>query len=99
MTIACVAYANDNLRVAYQWKQMDFEYPSIQERQFAINNMSLVQENIVPVGIEVYKNRLFITLPRIRAGVPASLAYIDLNGESTAEYQTETLCCVGKMCK
>lgn len=72
--------ANDNLRVAYQWKQMDFEYPNIDIRQAAIQDKSFIQENIIPVGLEVYKDRLFITLPRWKTGVPASLAYIDLNG-------------------
>lgn len=74
--------ANDNLRVAYQWKQIDFEYPSIDERQAAILNETFIQENVIPVGLEVYKNRLFITLPRWKKGVPASLAYIDLNGKN-----------------
>ncbi|CAO1372215.1 unnamed protein product [Diamesa hyperborea] len=75
--------ANDNLRVAYQWKQMDFEYPNIDTRQAAIQDKSFIQENIIPVGLEVYKDRLFITLPRWKTGVPASLAYIDLNDNST----------------
>lgn len=73
--------ANDNLRVAYQWKQIDFEYPNIEERQAAITNLTFIQENVIPVGLEVYKNRLFITLPRWKKGVPASLAFIDLNGK------------------
>lgn len=73
--------ANDNLRVAYQWKQIDFEYPNIDERQAAITNLTFISENVIPVGLEVYKNRLFITLPRWKKGVPASLAYIDLNGK------------------
>lgn len=73
--------ANDNLRVAYQWKQIDFEYPNIDERQAAITNLTFISENVIPVGLEVYKNRLFVTLPRWKKGVPASLAYIDLNGK------------------
>lgn len=73
--------ANDNLRVAYQWKQIDFEFPDIDARQAAITNLSFISENVIPVGLEVYKHRLFITLPRWKKGVPASLAYIDLNGE------------------
>lgn len=73
--------ANDKLRVAYQWKQIDFEYPSIDERQAAIANETFIQENVIPIGLEVYKNRIFVTLPRWKKGVPASLAYIDLNGK------------------
>lgn len=71
----------DHLKVEYQWKQIDFEYPSVGERQAAIQSGNFIQENVIPVGLEVYKNRLFITLPRWKEGVPASLAYIDLNGK------------------
>jgi hypothetical protein len=82
LAFATSVVANDNLRVAYQWKQIDFEYPNIDERQLAITNETFIQENVMPVGIEVYKNRLFVTLPRWKKGVPASLAYIDLNGKN-----------------
>lgn len=80
-------FANDNLRVAYQWKQIDFEFPDIDARQEAIRNLSFISENVIPVGLEVYKNRLFITLPRWKKGVPASLAYIDLNGKIISSSQ------------
>lgn len=72
----------DHLKVEYEWKQIDFLYPSVEERQAAIASMNFIQENVIPVGLEVYKNRLFITLPRWKKGVPASLAYIDLNGKN-----------------
>ncbi len=65
---------NDNLRVAYQWKQIDWKYPSDETRAEAIANKSFVPENVIPVGLEVYQSRLFITLPRWKTGVPASLA-------------------------
>lgn len=82
IAISCVT-ANDNLRVVYQWKQIDYEYPNIEERQAAIANGDFIQENVIPVGIEVYRDRLFVTLPRWKKGVPASLAYIDLNGNKS----------------
>lgn len=73
--------ANDNLRVAYQWKEIDFEFPSETERQEAIASKSYIAENVIPVGLEVYKKRLFLTLPRWKEGIPASLAYININGK------------------
>jgi hypothetical protein len=75
------AVANDNLKVVYQWKQIDFEFESVQKRQEDIQNGNFIQENVIPIGLEVYKNRLFLTLPRWKKGVAASLAYIDLNGK------------------
>lgn len=84
LTLAFVATtieANDNLRVAYEWKEMDFKYANSELRWQAIENFEFKPENVIPFGIEVYKKRLFVTLPRWREGVPASLAYLDLNGE------------------
>lgn len=79
-TLLYTAEANDNLRVAYQWKQVDFNYPSASARASAIASGAYIPENVIPVGLEVYKSRLFMTLPRWKAGVPASLVYIDMTG-------------------
>ncbi|XP_026748077.1 L-dopachrome tautomerase yellow-f2-like [Trichoplusia ni] len=38
-----------------------------------------VQYNNVPMGVEKVGNRLFITIPRRRYGIPATLNYIDLS--------------------
>lgn len=76
-----ICKCNDNLRVAYQWKEIDFEYQSSEDRQKALETKAFIPENVMPVGLEVYQNRLFITLPRWKTGVPASLAYIDINGK------------------
>lgn len=73
--------ANDNLRVVYEWKEIDFKFKSAEERQMAIENRTFIQEHVIPVGLEVYKDRLFVTFPRWKNGVPASLAYINLLGK------------------
>lgn len=75
---------NDNLRVAYEWKQIDFNYPSEEQRQQAIDSKEFIAANVIPLGLEVYRSRLFVTLPRWKGGVPASLAYLDLNGKYRA---------------
>lgn len=76
-----MSQANDNLRVAYHWKQVDFNYPNAAARANAISLGAFIPENVIPVGLEVYKTRLFLTLPRWKTGVPASLVYIDMAGE------------------
>lgn len=75
------AVAADRLRVAYEWKQIDFAYRTAGDRQAAIEDGTFVPENVIPVGVERHEQRLFVTLPRWKTGVPASLAYIDMNGE------------------
>lgn len=75
---------NDNLRVAYQWNQIDYEFPGgSDDRTEAIRSGAYVPENVIPVGLEVYKKRLFLTLPRWKSGIPASLAYININDTTT----------------
>lgn len=74
-------HSNDNLRVAFEWKEIDFKYANAEERWSAIERYEFKPNNVIPFGIEVYQSRLFVTLPRWRDGVPASLAYLDLNGK------------------
>lgn len=74
-------FAMDNLRVAFQWKELDFDFPSEKDRQEAIASGKFIPENNLPLGLEVYKDRLFVTVPRWRSGVAASLNYIKLSGQ------------------
>lgn len=71
----------DKLQTVYQWQEIDFKYNNADERQLAINSHAFIPENVIPVAMEVVDDRLFLTLPRLKPGVPASLAYIDLKGK------------------
>lgn len=68
--------AIDNLRVVFQWRQLDFNYASDEERNDAIARGDFVPENNLPLGLEVYGERIFVTVPRWKSGVAASLTYI-----------------------
>ncbi|XP_060808380.1 L-dopachrome tautomerase yellow-f2-like isoform X2 [Amyelois transitella] len=46
------------------------------------NGRFFVQYNNVPMGVERVGDRLFITVPRRRYGIPSTLNYVDLNRES-----------------
>lgn len=70
----------DNLRVAFQWKQLDFAFASEDQRREAVERGHFVPENNLPLGLEVYGERLFVTVPRWKSGVAASLTYIKLTG-------------------
>lgn len=81
--LLCVSlcHAND-LHAKFEWNKIDFAYNSPDERQEAINSGKFIPDNVIPVGIDVHENRLFISLPRLKKGVPASLATINMNGEN-----------------
>lgn len=76
-------WANSNLQTKYKWNLIDFKYEKAEDRQNDIGNRKFIPTNVIPVGLDVYaeKNKLFVSLPRLKNGVPASLAYIDLNGK------------------
>ncbi|XP_030751650.1 protein yellow-like [Sitophilus oryzae] len=60
----------------YRWKVLDFAYPSAYARSRAISNKQYIPENNLPLGIEVYKNRIFISMPKWKPGVPVTLAQL-----------------------
>ncbi|CAG9125745.1 unnamed protein product [Plutella xylostella] len=74
----------DQLHILYEWKQLDYQFPSEGARQQALASKEFVPQNNIPMGLEVFEDRLFVTVPRWRSGVPASLNYISLTDNSTS---------------
>ncbi|KAH8418148.1 hypothetical protein KR009_001143 [Drosophila setifemur] len=68
--------SESQIEIVNEWKYLDFEYPTFVARQNAIKNGDFVPKNNLPLGIDVHRNRLFITTPRWKDGVPASLGTI-----------------------
>lgn len=68
----------------FMWKQIDFAFRSDHEREYALISKRYIPENNLPLGIEIYKNRIFVTLPKWREGIPCTLAVIqkDQNEQS-----------------
>ncbi|KAL2734000.1 protein yellow [Vespula squamosa] len=63
----------------YSWKILDFAYPDEASRKLALSMGEFIPENALPVGIEIWRNKLFVTVPRWRNGIPATLNYISLD--------------------
>lgn len=70
--------------VVYEWRQLDFEYPTFSQRQQAILSGDFIPTNNVPIGVDRWRNRLFITMPRWKNGVPASLSSLPLPARETS---------------
>lgn len=81
ISLIAACWANNDFQTKYEWKTIDFNYETAAERQEAINNKMFIPPNVIPVGLDVHENRLFLSLPRLKHGVPASLAYINMNGK------------------
>lgn len=61
-------YGRAPLLEKFAWKTMDFAYPDESSKQLAMTTGEFIPENSLPVGIEIWKNKLFITIPRWRDG-------------------------------
>ncbi|KAG6442337.1 hypothetical protein O3G_MSEX002308 [Manduca sexta] len=64
----------------YKWKLVDYEFPSARLRRHAINTGKFVTQNVLPLGLEVWGSRVFVTVPSWRRGVPATLATVPRAG-------------------
>lgn len=62
------------LQERYSWRQLDFVFPNQQLKQQAMANGDYVPTNGLPVGIERWENKLFVSVPRWKDGNYLSLA-------------------------
>ncbi|KAF5288325.1 hypothetical protein FQR65_LT12059 [Abscondita terminalis] len=60
----------------YIWKYIDFAYPSEYHKQSAILTGKYIVENNLPLGIEVDRDRIFVSFPKWKDGTPCTLAVI-----------------------
>lgn len=52
------------LEEKYSWKELDFAWPSEEIKQEAIRTGRYVEGHNLPLGLDVWKDKVFITVPR-----------------------------------
>lgn len=62
------SHATVKLQERYNWRQLDWVFPNQQTRDRAIASGDYIPTNGLPVGIERWQNKLFVTVPRWRNG-------------------------------
>lgn len=62
--------------VGYQWNFIDYAWKSDLDKNYYRRFAKYIPNNIVITGIASHKQQLFVTLPRLKHGVPATLATI-----------------------
>lgn len=60
----------------YAWSTIDFEFDSTEARDNAIFDGDYVAENNLPLGLDVWRDKIFITLPKWKIGIPVTLATV-----------------------
>ncbi|XP_026739746.1 L-dopachrome tautomerase yellow-f2-like [Trichoplusia ni] len=79
LAVATVCHAATP-EVRFAWKQMDFTWESPEIRETAISEKRFIPENNLPLGLARWRNKVFVTVPRWKAGVASTLNYVDLDG-------------------
>lgn len=67
LSLGC-ASAVSRLQERYNWRQLDWVFPNQAVRDRAIASGDYIPTNGLPVGIERWQNKLFVTVPRWRNG-------------------------------
>lgn len=76
--VISVAYATaTKLEEKFSWKELEFDWPSEEVKQEAIKSGKYIESHNLPLGLDIWKDKLFITVPRwlldnfmLRANVP-----------------------------
>jgi len=74
------------LEQKFLWKEIEFAWPSEAAREQAITSGRYKPENNLPLGLDIWHDKLFITVPRWKSGVAASLNYVLLSDEKSPVY-------------
>lgn len=74
--ILATVSATIKLRELYSWNVLDWNYPNPISKQRDLESGALNPKNALPVGIERWRNKLFVTVPR---WFPGMLFYIFLS--------------------
>lgn len=63
-----ISHAAFKLEERYSWNQLDFVFPTRAMKDIALASGTYIPQNALPVGVENWGNKLFVTVPRWRDG-------------------------------
>ncbi|XP_065336297.1 protein yellow-like isoform X2 [Cloeon dipterum] len=75
--------ATTNFNQVYEWKELDYEWPSEASRSKALKDKTFEPDNISPHFIAVYGSRLFLSLESY-GGIPVTLVSLPTSSASSA---------------
>ncbi|XP_061381861.1 L-dopachrome tautomerase yellow-f2-like [Danaus plexippus] len=75
------------LKNVFSWKQISYNIDGVlydKDSDSLNGKENFIQYNNVPIGFEVYKERVFVTVPRRRFGIPSTLNIVTRSSRSPA---------------
>uniref|UniRef100_A0A2M4BJ17 Putative major royal jelly protein n=2 Tax=Anopheles marajoara TaxID=58244 RepID=A0A2M4BJ17_9DIPT len=83
-----IAPGERQFRVVYEWNVLDFAFATEDERSRALFSGRYIPKNVLISDCKPHTNRLYLTIPRMLPGVPATLGYVvrpENNGRTDPE--------------
>ncbi|CAD1469723.1 unnamed protein product, partial [Heterotrigona itama] len=78
-----LALANcHEVRTVYSWNNVEYNFPATVNPDTLMSDGEYIPENNVPLGMEIWEDKIFITVPRWKDGVASNLNYISKNDTS-----------------
>ncbi|KYN26654.1 Protein yellow [Trachymyrmex cornetzi] len=68
-----VVSCHEPFQVIFEWKSIDFQWPSDEERQYAVMRGDYIPANNFITTVKFWKDKMYLTLPRWKDGVPVTL--------------------------
>ncbi|PVD21463.1 hypothetical protein C0Q70_19636 [Pomacea canaliculata] len=65
----------------YRWVSVDYDWPNATTKTDYITNNLFILENNIIAGIKVYRDEVYVTVPRWRRGIPSSLNRVVTRGD------------------
>ncbi|XP_053982209.1 major royal jelly protein 1-like [Hylaeus volcanicus] len=71
--LVTVAVCHEPFQVKFEWKTINFDWPSEEMRVYEIDHNGYIPENNFISGIKFWKGKMYLSLPRFKDGVPVTL--------------------------
>lgn len=70
--------------LVYQWISVEFQWPNETMKQEYLDSGKYIPQNNAINGIKLYKGQVYLTIPRLKDGVAASLTMVDSNSNENS---------------
>lgn len=84
ISLVCSTFGAE-LKEVFSWKQLEYNWPSSEFKEEALKTEAYIPQNNLAHGISIWKDKLFVTVPRYKPGVASSLNYIKLGSDKSAK--------------
>jgi sugar lactone lactonase YvrE len=88
--LVSLVWAHEPFIVQFQWNYLNYSWPSEEAYLKADKDESYMEKNNVVTGIKLWKDKMYLTIPRYKNGVPVTLAVTSstpINGQTAPKLE------------